>query len=102
MADQANGEEMAGEAGQRGQDRQPVKSAGNRVQGTAPEGAQVAGAGQVKGRSKAAKQGMKGGQARKDQLDPAPSRQARNWTKGDVHAHHHETEPSLKKQQEKL
>ncbi|HVX85620.1 MAG TPA: hypothetical protein VH253_12630 [Phycisphaerae bacterium] len=102
MAEATNGNAMAGEAGQRGQDRQPVKNAGNHVEGTAPEGAQVAGAGQVRGRSEEARKAMTRGEARKDMLDPGPGREEAERSKGNAHHDQHELEPEMNKKVEGL
>jgi hypothetical protein len=101
-ASKSGGNVNAGEAGQRGQDRQPVKGTGAEVRTPAPEGGDVAGPGQVRGRSDAAAAGMKGGHARKDQLDPGPDREESEKSKGDVHHDQHEHEREMAKKVEKL
>ena len=92
----------AGEAGHQGQDRQPVKDVGKKVQGTAPEGEDVAGPGQVHGRSEDAAALEKSGAARKDQLKPGPEREEAQKSKGNAHHNQHETEPEMAKKVEKL
>jgi hypothetical protein len=92
----------AGEAGQRGQDRQPVKGTGSEVRSPAPEGGDVATSGQVRRRSDAAASGMKGGQARKDQLDPGPDREEAEKSKGNAHKDQQEHEPEMGGKVEKL
>jgi hypothetical protein len=94
--------EMAGVAGQRGQDRQPVRDAGNHVDGPAPEGEQVAEAGEVRDRSEEAKEGMKGGYARKDMLNPGPGREEAERSKGNAHHNQHELEPEMDRKVEGL
>ncbi len=92
----------AGEAGHQGQDRQPVKNVGKKVHGTAPEGEEVAQAGQVHTRSDDAAALQKGGAARKDQLKPGPERDEAQKSKGNAHHDQRETEPEMAKKVEKL
>jgi hypothetical protein len=101
-APDTHGNVNSGEAGQRGQDRQPVKRADSHVQAPAPEGGDVAAAGQVRTRSDQASAGMKGGHSRKDQLDPGPDREEAEKSKGDAHHDQRETEKDMSQKVEKL
>jgi hypothetical protein len=97
-----NSHVTAGEAGQQGQDRQPVKEPDAHVRSPAPEKRDVADTSQVRGRSDEARANMKGGQTRKDQLDPGPAREEAEKSKGNAHHEGHESEPEMHRKVEKL
>lgn len=101
MGIQDSGNVQAGEAGHAGQDRQPVKNAGQKVTGTAPEAGNAASAGQVQKRSEEAKKGNQGSD-RADMVHPGPGREEAEKSKGGAHHDMREKEPEMGRKVEKL